>query len=141
MPAVEETLTIDPPAPQLRQRRANRPDVAHHVQLPHLVPLRVRDRIEVGLVCEPDVVYQAIDRADLTGLANELRGSIRICKVAGHVQGLADSRCTAATARDHPRPLLGEHPRDGAADPARRAGDDADAIAEPEIHGRLAYSP
>ena len=134
-------MTIEPPRPRIAGSTARIvADVAHDVQLPHLVPLRVSDRIEVGLVREPDVVHQAVDRAELAGLTNELRGRIGSGEVARDVQRLPHARRAAAAARDDLRALLGEHPRDGAADPARRAGDDADAIAEPEIHGRLAYS-
>ena len=46
----------------------------------------------------------------------------------------------AAAARDDLRALLGEHLGRRAPDPAGRAGDDAHAIAEAEIQGRLAYS-
>src|SRR5262249_9787873 len=119
------------------EHRADRAHVAHDVQLPHLVPLRVRDRVEVDLVCDADVVDEAIDRA---GLPNELSRRIGVSEIGGDAKRFADAGRTATARRHNACTPLGEHLRDSAADATRRAGDDADAIAKPEIHGRLAYS-
>ena len=44
----------------------------------------------------------------------------------------------AAAGRDDYRPLGAEQLRGLEADPARGAGDEADAVGEPEVHGWLA---
>ena len=66
-------------------------------------------------------------------------------RLAGHaeigldVQRLADARRLARAAGDDPRTLLCEQARGLEADAGGRAGHEADAVAQAEIHRPLAY--
>ena len=57
------------------------------------------------------------------------------------MQGLTDPRRVAPAVRHDASALSREHPRGGEPDPTGRAGDEAHAIAETELHGAAAYGP
>ena len=143
MPAVDETFTITP-APRALHRRqhgADRADVAHDVQLPELVPLLVGDLLERALVRDADVVHEHVDAAELGfGLAIEplrLAGATRDRprRAAPRRRRAPSSRRPVVTTR---RAFGREQPGRLEADAAGRAGDDADGVAQAEIHGSLA---
>jgi hypothetical protein len=74
----------------------------------------------------------------LLGCIHELARGRRHRKVERDVQRLAHAGPGVTPARRHnARTLLGEHARDRLADPFGRACDDADALFEAELHGRL----
>ena len=75
------------------QHRLDRADEAHHVQLPHGLPLLLGQLVELGQIRVADVVHEHVDRADL-GLraADQLRGSVRVTEIHGHMQRLAHAR-------------------------------------------------
>ena len=81
------------------------------------------------------------------GLADQLFRRARLTQVADDAErraGAGTSELDAggvAAADDDLRTLGGEHPGGGEPDPARRAGDDANSVGEPQIQGELAYSP
>ena len=128
-----------------RQDRANRPDEAHHVQLPHLVPLLVGDLVERKLIRDADVVHEHVDRPELgLGLADQHGGRIRFGEIAGHTErsaellsGLFDALglrpVTTTSAPSSTRSFAVSRPI------PCRPGDDADAVAQAGVHGRLAY--
>src|SRR4051794_31240105 len=119
------------------QSGADATDVAHHVELPHRVPLVVGQVVEGGLVCLPHVVHEAIDRPDL---GHESLGGRRIRQVGGHPEGRAalvlravDARRVAA-GHDDTRALGHEELRGREPDAGGGARDEANAVAEAEVH-------
>ena len=80
-------------------------------------------------------------------LADELFRRARLSQVADDAErgaGAGTSELDAAgvaAADDDLRTLGGKHLGGDEPDPARRAGDDANSVGEPQIQGELAYSP
>ena len=66
LPAVEDTLTIAGALglAQVRQRGADRPHIAHDVQLPVRVPLVVVDVLEPRLTRDAGVVDEHVEPAE-----------------------------------------------------------------------------
>ena len=65
----------------------DRPHVAHHVQLPHRVPLLVGNVGEVDLHGEADVVHEAVDPAErLLGLGDDSLWLPGLREVAGDAE-------------------------------------------------------
>ncbi len=128
-----------PAGTQVRQCRPDRPDVAHHVQVPRRVPVRVRHVLEGGVDREADVVHQDVEAAERTGGVGD-----DACRCGGvgeirlHVRLLADSGRVAPPARGDTGALGDEEPRRLEADAAGRAGDETHLPLEAEIHRRLA---
>ena len=144
LPAVEDTLTIARTVAvrEVRQRGADRPHVAHDVQLPVRVPLVVGHVLEPRLPRDADVVDEHVEPAESSrGLCDGALGLSGRREIAGHVERLADAGRRAPAARRDASALLGELSRDGSADAARRAGDEARPACESQIHGELAYRP
>ena len=142
-PAEELTLTMQPSprAAHARERRADGAQVAHDVQLPERVPVGVLELLEADLHREADVVDEAVDTPELRlGPPDELARCIGVGEVAGDADRgarlLADALDPVGIAAgdDDLRPFLDEHPGGRLADAGGRAGDDADATREPEIH-------
>jgi len=102
--------------------------------VPELVPLLVGDGEEIALLGEAGVVHQHVDLAD--GLDQAL-GLARPREVALHVPLLPDHGRLAATGCDHSRALLDEQPSRREPDAPGRAGDDADAVSQAQIQGRV----
>ena len=144
-PAVELTFTIAPPPAACipGSDGADRPDVAHDVQLPELVPVRVGELLERPLVRDADVVDETPHRPDFRLDAREdLGGRLRSREIdrdpergAGFRLGGLDP-LFASAGDDDARAFLREEPRGLEPDPGRRAGDEADAVFEPEAHGQ-----
>ena len=141
LPAVDETFTIAPP-PRSRiagSDRADRAHVAHHVQLPRLLPLLVGHLVERRAGSrEADVVDEHVDRPSSRRLGDHAaRARPARDEVGRDVERLADARRLArGRTVDDPGALLGEQPRGLEPDPAGRAGDDADAVARPRSTAR-----
>src|SRR2546430_5899317 len=68
------------------KRRANRTDEAHHVDLPHLVPLLIRELVKAPLVGDPDVVDEAVDGPELGRRPDQLLGRCRFGEICGHAE-------------------------------------------------------
>ena len=86
-----------------------------------------------------DVVDEDVDTVQLRlRFAYDALGLARFCEVGADVQRLPDARFPAAAARDDTCAFLYEQPGGRASDSAGRAGDDADGVAQSEIHGWLA---
>ena len=135
----------DPPVPPLAHAREHGLDpahVAHHVQLPHRLPVGVGQLVERPLHRVADVVDETVDPTErrLRG-SDERTGPIRFREVDGHPERGTDvdprllHRARVPAAQDDRRSLLGEDARRLEADARRRAGDEADAVLKPEIHG------
>ena len=120
----------------MRKGRADRAHVAHHVQLPERVPLLVGDLLEAGLIGVADVVYEAVQAAERADrLVDDAFGLAPAREIGCDVKSLTDAgRIVAATGRDHARALVRQQPRGRQPDAAGRAGDEANAVAESEIH-------
>ena len=117
----------------------DRTHVAHDVQLPHGGPVLVRQLLEARLVGDSDVVHEAVHPPEgLLGCVHELARGRRHGEVERDVQRLTHTGPGLAPAGGHDaRALLGKHARARLADPFGRAGYDADALFEAELHGRL----
>ena len=96
------------------------------------------------LVCLADIVDEALDRPErLDRLGYELFGRRRLGEVAhdaerssGFVPGPPDP-IGVASADHHPRTLGRQQPGGLQTDPPGRAGDDADAVPQAEVQGRV----
>ncbi len=120
----------------MRQRSANRSDVAHHVQLPVGVPLVVGNVLEARVPRDPDVVDEHVEPAErgarlgdrtlgLTG-AREIRrdvGEPRPRRVPARRPQVTTRAPSATSWRATSRPM-----------PAGRAGDETPLAGESEIH-------
>ena len=94
-PAVEETLTIAGASASRRcgSAGADRPHVAHDVQLPVRVPLVVAHILEARLPRDAGVVHEHVEPAKSRScLRDGALGLTRDFEVACHVERLADSR-------------------------------------------------
>ena len=136
MPAVDETLTIEP---LLASRGGSAARIvaheAHHVQLPHLLPLLVGDLGEARVDREADVVDEDVEPAELAdGGVDDACGRVRLGEVGANVELLPDSRRLAPPARRDARALGREQLGRLEADPAGRAGDETRLPLEAEIH-------
>ena len=136
LPAVEETLTIDTAASsQQRQRRTDRADVAHDVELPVGVPLLVGDVLEPRLPRDADVVHEHVEPAERSRrVAHGSLGLARASQVGHDVRGLADAGRVPSSAGDGKGALADELAHHLEPDPSGRAGDEAPLAAESEIH-------
>ena len=104
-----------------------------------LLALFVGRLFERGLMGSADVVDEDVDTAQLRlRFAYDALRPARLCEIGVHVQRLSHARVPAAAARDDACSFLHEQPGGRASDPAGRAGDDADGVAQSEIHGWLA---
>ena len=124
----------------MRQGGADRSDVAHHVQLPVRVPLLVSDVLEPGLPGDAGVVDEHLEAAEGRTVSETARSGSPELEVACHVERLADAGCLSPAQRNASS-LLDELFGHGAADTARRAGDEARPSCKSQIHGELAYRP
>jgi hypothetical protein len=93
------------------------------------------------LVGHADVVHQAIEPAERGyRLGDERLRRLRLGEVANDTEGRARvlpralDASRVAAAHDDARSFGGEQPRGLQADPAGRAGDDADLVAKAEVH-------
>src|SRR5204862_5495116 len=91
---------------------------------------------ERALDGDADVVDEAVDTPERDrGRLDYLLGRAPLGEVGNDVERLADARRLAPpAARDDARAFGGEQPRGLQTDPARRSCDDADAVAEAEVH-------
>ena len=128
-----------------RQRSADRPHVAHDVELPHLVPLRRRrpPRSRVWYATptlltrqstrpERSRASRATSSSGAAGSARSQRRRAPRRRPRAHARRAPasrpvddDARALAASSRAVSRPM-----------PRGRAGDDAHAVPEAEVHGR-----
>ena len=95
-PADDERLTIEPPPfTEMRQRRADRPDVAHDVELPVGVPLLVADlrRSARSGRCRRCSRGRRARRAARAASSTTRSGSPARVEVGHDMRLLADARC------------------------------------------------
>ncbi len=120
----------------MRQRRSDRADIAHDVELPVRVPLLVGDVLEARLARDPDVVDQDVETAERSDrLGHGALWLARHGQVALDVECLSDAGRGAATTGCDAGGLCRKLRGDFTPDPARRARDETDPIGEPELHG------
>jgi 2,3-bisphosphoglycerate-dependent phosphoglycerate mutase len=126
----------------MRQRGANRPHVAHDVQLPVRVPLSVIHVLEAGLTGNSSVVHEHIESAKrrhgLRDYALRIAGK---SEIAHDVKRLPHAGSVSPPTGRNASSLRDKLPRDLAANPSRRTGDEAAAIVEAEVHGSSSVSP
>ena len=100
--------------------------VAHHVQLPHRIPVRVRNLLEPRLDRDADVVDEHVEPAErIDGLLDETRRRVRLGQVGANMERFTTVGRVAATAADDTGSLGHEQLGRLEPDPTGRAGDDA----------------
>ena len=108
-----------------RRRRARLP-----------IPFVVGDVFEARVVCDARVVHQDVEAAEGAAASSTVRsGSPRCDRSALDVHHLADLRRLAPPTGDDACALVRELPRHLDSDPTGRAGDQAGAVGESQIHG------
>ena len=102
----------------MRERGADRAHIAHDVQLPHRVPLLVRNILEASLDRIADVVHENVEASELgdRGLDEACR-RVRLGQVGPDMKRLADRGRFAPAGGDDPRALRHEQLRRLEADP------------------------
>ena len=128
----------------LRQRRTDRAHVAHHVQLPHLLPVHVGELLEAELVGGADVVHEhstgpsarAVSATSSSGAAGSARSQTtpELRSALGRALSTRSESRPQTTTR---APSSASSARGREADPPGRAGDDAHTVTQAEVQGRL----
>ena len=125
----------------MRQRGANRPDVAHDVQLPVGVPLVVGNVLEAGVPRDADVVHEHVEAAEgRNRLVDDASGLTAERQIRRDMRLLADTGRVPPTTGDDSGSLGDKLPHDLATDAAGRAGDEAALPVKLEIHATTVSS-
>src|SRR4051794_23762939 len=125
------------------ERCADRPEVAHHVQLPHLVPLRILELFEAREVCDPEVVHEHVEPSEL--LDRLAHDPLRLARNSEVGDETARRTCALARARDarvvapdddDACAFSREQARSLETDAAGRARDEAHLVLQTQVHPR-----
>src|SRR5262249_5005230 len=131
------------PAAHRGEDRPDRAHEAHHVQLPHLVPLLVGQLLEARLVGDPNVVDEAVDLTQRRRyFVDDLTRRLGLPQVGGDAENRAGRLARVfhalrvAADDGYSGALGGEELGRCQPDSVAGAGDDADTVTEADVQSR-----